>query len=96
MVLQAFPELAAKLAAAAPVSAPRLEIDLDRIHHNAADARRPARRAGASRVTGVTKATLGSPEVARRAAATPGSPALGDSRIENIEALRRAGIDRAA
>ena len=80
-----------KLASAASMSAPRLEIDLDRIDHNARDARRPARPSAGISVTGVTKATLGSPEIARELLRA-GVTALGDSRIENIEALRRAGI----
>ena len=65
MVLRAFPQLEPRLASAATMTAPRLEIRLDRIGHNARGPRRPPRsRAGIS-VTGVTKATLGSPEVAR-------------------------------
>jgi predicted amino acid racemase len=72
------------------MTAPRLEIDLDKIHHNACTlVQRLAHRGIA--VTGVTKATLGSPEIAgtlRRA----GVRALGDSRIENIEAMRGAGV----
>ncbi|MCU1375091.1 MAG: hypothetical protein JWO68_2377, partial [Actinomycetia bacterium] len=42
-------------------------------------------------VTGVTKATLGSPEVARELVRA-GVAGLGDSRIENLEALRAAGL----
>ncbi len=72
------------------MSAPRLEIRLDRIHHNAATLVTRLARRGVS-VTGVTKATLGSPEVAREMVAA-GVAALGDSRIENIEAMRRAGV----
>lgn len=72
------------------MTAPRLEIDLDRIGHNAASlVRRLAVRGIA--VTGVTKATLGSPEIARTLLRA-GVDGLGDSRIENIEAMRRAGI----
>ena len=46
------------------MTSPRLEIDLDRIHHNA---RELVDRLGARgvRIAGVTKATLGSPEIAR-------------------------------
>jgi predicted amino acid racemase len=72
------------------VTAPRLEIDLDKIHHNARSLVQALAERGIS-VTGVTKATLGSPEIAAtwlRAGVT----ALGDSRIENIEALRRAPL----
>jgi ornithine racemase len=73
------------------VSTPRLEIDLGRLRHNTATlvARLGARGV---RVTGVTKATLGSPEVAR-AMLDGGVAALGDSRIENLERLRSAGIE---
>jgi len=72
------------------VNAPRLEIRLDRIRHNA---RCLVERLGARgiAVTAVTKATLGSPEVARELVGA-GAAAIGDSRIENIEAMRRAGI----
>ncbi len=72
------------------MTTPRLEIRLDRIHHNA---RTLVDRLGARgiSVTGVTKATLGSPEVARELLAA-GVSGIGESRIENIEALRRAGL----
>jgi predicted amino acid racemase len=72
------------------MTAPRLEIDLDKLHHNArtlvtllADRR--------ISVTGVTKATLGSSEIARTLLRA-GVTALGDSRIENIESMRRNGV----
>jgi len=72
------------------VSAPRLEFRLDRIAHNA--------RALVDRldlvditVCGVTKATLGSPEVARELLAA-GVTSLGESRIEGVEHLRGAGV----
>jgi predicted amino acid racemase len=70
---------------------PRLEIHLARIEHNAT---RLVGRLGTRgiAVTAVTKATLGSPEVGR-AMLRAGATGLGDSRIENIERLRRAGID---
>ncbi len=72
------------------MSAPRLEIDLDKIRHNARTL--VARLAGRGvSVTGVTKATLGSPAVAG-ALLSAGVRALGDSRIENIEAMRRARV----
>lgn len=72
------------------MSAPRLEIHLDRIHHNTRALVHELAGVGVT-VTGVTKATLGSPEVAR-AMLSAGVSALGDSRIENIERLRAAGI----
>jgi predicted amino acid racemase len=73
------------------VSAPRLEVRLDRIRENAAAL---VHRLGTSGVgdTGVTKATLGCPQVARELLAA-GVAAIGESRIEGIEALRRAGIE---
>jgi ornithine racemase len=72
------------------VSAPRLEIDLDKIHHNA---RTLVDRLGLRgiAVTAVTKATLGSPEIAQQLVHA-GVAGLGDSRIENIEAMRRARV----
>lgn len=73
------------------MSAPRLEIDLVKIQHNASTLVDRLGAGGIS-VTGVTKATLGSPEVAG-ALLRAGVSALGDSRIENIEAMRRAGVD---
>jgi predicted amino acid racemase len=72
------------------MTAPRLEIDLDKIQHNA---RTLVDRLGARgiSVTGVTKAALGAPEVAA-ALIRAGVRSLGDSRIENIATMRKAGI----
>ena len=72
------------------MTTPRLEIDLEKIQHNALVLveRLAARNIS---VTGVTKATLGSPEIAR-ALLRSGVKTLGDSRIENIESMRRARI----
>ena len=72
------------------MTAPRLEIRLDRIRHNARALVEHLGRRGIS-VTGVTKATLGSPEIARELVAG-GVRAIGESRIENIAALRAAGM----
>ncbi len=72
------------------MTAPRLEIDLDKIRHNARTLVERLTDRGIS-VTGVTKATLGSPEIAR-ALLQAGVSSLGDSRIENIEAMRRAQV----
>jgi predicted amino acid racemase len=70
------------------MAAPRLEIDLDKIYHNAhALVSRLAQR-GIS-VAGVTKATLGSVEIAKTLLQA-GVISLGDSRIENIKAMRLA------
>ena len=70
--------------------APRIEIDLAVIEHNTrvlVDRLRPRGIA----VTGVTKATLGSPEVAK-AMVRGGVTRIADSRIENLEALRDGGV----
>lgn len=72
------------------MTAPRLEIDLAKIRHNASTLVNRLKAKGIS-VTGVTKATLGDPRIAG-ALLQAGVPTLGDSRIENIEAMRRAGI----
>ncbi len=72
------------------MSAPRLEIRLDRIHHNAKALvdRLALLEIG---VIGVTKAALGLPEIARELVRA-GVTGIGDSRIENIETMRRAGL----
>ena len=72
------------------MSAPRLEIDLAKVGHNA---RVLVERLGARgiSVTGVTKAALGLPALATTLL-DAGVSALGDSRIENLEGLRAAGI----
>ncbi len=72
------------------MTAPRLEIDLEKIHHNARTLVERLAVRGVS-VTGVTKACLGSPEIAG-ALIRAGVRGLGDSRIENIETMRRAGM----
>lgn len=72
------------------MTAPRLEIDLAKIYHNAHSLVRLLADRGIS-VTGVTKATLGSPEIAG-ALLMAGVSGLGDSRIENIEAMRGANV----
>ncbi|MFT5434429.1 MAG: putative amino acid racemase [Myxococcota bacterium] len=68
--------------------APRLEIDLDKIHHNARTLVERLALRGIT-VTGITKATLGTPEIAE-VLIRAGVSGLGDSRIENIEAMRRS------
>ena len=70
--------------------APRLEIDLGKIQHNARTLVERLARRGIS-VTAVTKAALGSHEISR-AMLEGGANGLGDSRIENIEALRRSHL----
>ena len=72
------------------MSAPRLEIDLDKIYHNASTLLERLASRGIS-VTGVTKATPGSAEIAE-ALLRAGVRSLGDSRIENIEAMHLASV----
>ncbi len=72
------------------MTAPRLEVDLDKIHHNARTMVRRLSHEGIS-VTGISKAVLGAPEVVRAILAA-GVESIGDSRIENIEAMRVANV----
>ena len=72
------------------MTTPRLEIDLDKIQHNTRTLVEMLANRGIS-VTGVTKATLGSPEIAG-VLLRAGVSALGDSRIENIETMRLASV----
>lgn len=72
------------------MTAPRLEIDLVKIQHNASVLVNRLKARGIS-VTGVTKAASGDPRIAG-ALLRAGVATLGDSRIENIEAMRRVGI----
>ncbi|EWH03075.1 hypothetical protein Q427_05255 [Halomonas sp. BC04] len=69
---------------------PRIEVDLAKIEYNTRALVTLLSDRGID-VTGVTKATLGSPEVAS-AMIAGGVSRLGDSRLENLEALRHAGI----
>lgn len=71
------------------MTAPRLEIDLGKVEYNAGTLVTRLARSGIS-VTGVTKATLGEPEIAA-ALLRAGVSGLGDSHIENIERMRLAG-----
>jgi ornithine racemase len=65
-----------------------LHVDLDKIRANA---RRLVEALGAVEVVGVTKVTCGSPEVGL-ALLGGGAVALGESRLENAQRLRDAGI----
>lgn len=72
------------------MSAPRVEVDLAKVRHNARALVERLVPLGIDLVA-VTKAVLGSPEIAD-ALVQSGVSALGDSRIENIELLRHAGV----
>lgn len=69
------------------MTAPRLDINLSKIHHNASVLVDKLAQRGIS-VTGVTKAVLGSPDIVNTLLSA-GVSSLGDARIENIEAMRR-------
>ena len=73
------------------MTGPRLEIDLDKIGHNARTLVADSAAVGIS-ITAVTKALLGLPALAV-VMLEAGVVALGDSRIENIETMRAAGIE---
>ena len=72
------------------MTAPRLEIDLDKVHHNARTLVERLAKRGVV-VTGVTKASLGSSEIARTFL-DAGVAGIGDSRISNIETMRSEGL----
>jgi predicted amino acid racemase len=72
------------------VTTPRLAIDLGAIRHNAGVLVGRLAKKGI-RVTGVTKAVLGSPGVAA-AMVSAGVVGLGDSRVENLNRLQGAGF----
>jgi predicted amino acid racemase len=72
------------------MTAPRLEINLEKIRHNAHTLVNWLEARGIS-VTGVTKAALGAPEIAG-VLLEAGVKTLGDSRIENIQSMQHAGI----
>lgn len=73
------------------MSAPLLTIDLDAIEHNSRCISALC-TAHAIRVSGVTKAVCGEPEVAR-AMLRGGVSSIADSRLENIRRQRAAGVD---
>ena len=72
------------------MSGPGLEVNLEHLRENTQVLVDRLGRRGI-RVSGVTKAMLGVPQLAR-ALIDGGASALADSRIENIEAMRAAGI----
>jgi predicted amino acid racemase len=72
------------------MTAPRIEVDLDKIRYNA---RRLVQRLGQDgiAVTAVTKAVCGHPDIAR-AMMDGGVTGLADAHIENVERMRRSGV----
>ncbi|NLA34870.1 MAG: alanine/ornithine racemase family PLP-dependent enzyme, partial [Actinobacteria bacterium] len=73
------------------MTAPRIEIDLEKIEHNARSLVERLAVKGIA-VTGVTKAFLGAAPIAR-AMLRGGVSALGDSRIENFQSMRGFSVD---
>jgi len=71
--------------------APRLEIDLSKIAHNARQLRALCGTKGVQ-VSAVTKGVCGSPRIAR-VLLDSGLRSLADSRLANIRRMRREGID---
>ncbi len=71
--------------------APRMEIELDKLVHNAQELTALYGSRGVH-VTVVTKGVCGSPRIAR-ALLDSGIRSLGDSRIANIQKMREAGLD---
>lgn len=69
---------------------PRLQIDLKKIEANTRALSEQLGGKGVG-VTGVTKAVLGDPDIARVMLAA-GARSIGDSRIENIRRMRSAGV----
>lgn len=69
---------------------PWLGIDVARLEHNARSITQLCARHGLA-VTGVTKGTCGHPDVAR-AMLRGGVSSIGESRLENVERLREAGV----
>ena len=73
------------------MSAPRLEIDLDKIGHNVRSLSTLFGTKGIC-ITAMTKAVLGDPLVAK-VLVDNGIKAIGDSRIANIRRMKEAGIE---
>ncbi len=69
---------------------PRLEIDLDKIGHNARTLVDLLKTKGIN-IIGVTKSVLGEPEIAKTMV-DAGIEFLGDARIENIQRMHQAGV----
>jgi predicted amino acid racemase len=72
------------------VGRPALRVELAKIEQNARAVVTLCREHGIA-VTGVTKGTCGLPEVAR-AMLRGGVESIGDSRLENVERMRGAGV----
>lgn len=69
---------------------PRLEIDLKKIYHNTKSIVNLFKAKNID-VMGITKAVMGDPEIAK-VMINAGVSCIGDSRIENIERMKQAGV----
>jgi predicted amino acid racemase len=72
------------------MTTPRIEIDIEKISHNASRLRQLYASRGIG-IIGVTKAVCGDPVIAEALVKT-GIDTLADSRLENILKMRRAGV----
>ncbi len=72
------------------MNTPRIEVDLNKIRHNTQTVVRRLKARGIS-VTGVTKAVCGNPAIAQ-AMLDGGAVSLADSRLSNVQRLRKAGV----
>jgi predicted amino acid racemase len=72
------------------MTAPRIEVDLDKIRHNTQTVVRRLKARGIV-VTGVTKSVCGHPTIARTML-DGGAVGLADARISNVQRLRKAGM----
>ena len=72
------------------MTAPRVEVDLGKIRHNARCLVERLKSRGIS-VTAVTKAVCGHPQIAQ-AMLDGGAAGLGEARMSNVKRLRKAGI----
>jgi predicted amino acid racemase len=73
------------------MAAPRLEIDLEKIRHNAKELSNLFGSKGIS-ITGVTKGVLGSVSITK-VLVESGINSIGDTHIANIHKMRDAGLD---
>ena len=73
------------------MSRPYVTMDLGKIEHNARTIAALCAAHGIT-LTAVTKGTCGHPDVAR-AMLTGGATSIGESRMENVQRLREAGIE---
>ena len=89
-LLEVFPELQLSQEHSSVMTTPRIEIDLEKIAHNATRLREIYASKGIG-IIGVTKVVCGDPVIAEVLVNT-GINTLADSRLQNIQRMRQAGI----